>query len=73
MSAMVLVFVALVLAWVGHACLWTALLNNVYGRPLPKYVLKGWRYATGLVLAAFPLLVASGLDVGLARNGFGSG
>ena len=43
-------------------------LNNIYGRPLPKYVLKGWRYATGLVLAAFPLLVASGLDVGFARD-----
>jgi predicted MPP superfamily phosphohydrolase len=72
MSAMVLVFVALVLAWLGHACLWTALLNNIYGRPLPKYVLKGWRYATGLVILAFPLLVESGLEVGITRDDWGA-
>jgi uncharacterized protein len=58
----VLFVIALLLAWVGHACLWTALLNNIYGRPLAKYVLKLWRYATALIILAFPLLVLSVVD-----------
>lgn len=44
------------LAWVGHACIWTALLDRIYGCPLPKLFLKVWRYATGIVILAFPLL-----------------
>lgn len=47
-------------AWVGHACIWTGLLNHLYGRPWPKSFLKAWRYATGVVILAFPLLAASG-------------
>ncbi len=43
-------------AWVGHACLWVTLLNNLYGRPLSKWFLKPWRLLTGVVILAFPLL-----------------
>jgi len=39
--------------WIGHACLWTTLLNMLYSRPLPKHFLKPWRLFTGVVLAAF--------------------
>src|SRR6266540_3576323 len=46
------------LAWVGHACICTAVLNNLYGRRLPKTVLKPVRYLTGLAILAFPLLLA---------------
>jgi uncharacterized protein len=60
MSGMVVLLVALVLvAWVGHACVWTALLNHLYGRPLSKTLLKVWRYLTGLIILAFPLLLWS--------------
>jgi predicted MPP superfamily phosphohydrolase len=60
MSGMLLAVALLVFAlmWIGHACLWTALLNRVYGRPLPKYFLKAWRYLTGIIIAAFPILLA---------------
>ena len=44
-------------AWVGHACLWVSLLNNFYGRALPKSLLKPWRLLTGAVILAFPLLL----------------
>jgi predicted MPP superfamily phosphohydrolase len=50
------------LAWVGHACVWTALLNNLYGRPLPKALLKPWRLITGGVILAFPLLLLSAVN-----------
>jgi predicted MPP superfamily phosphohydrolase len=53
-----LLLLALLAAWVGHACIWTALLNDLYGRPLPKKFLKLWRLGTGVVILAFPLLVA---------------
>jgi hypothetical protein len=45
------------LAWVGHAYILTALLNYVYARPWPKIVLKPWRYLTGALILAFPLLL----------------
>jgi uncharacterized protein len=45
------------LAWVGHAYILTALLNYVYARPWPKPVLKPWRYVTGALILAFPLLL----------------
>lgn len=45
-----------VAAWVGHAYLWTGLLNNLYGRPLPKRFLKPWRLFTGLVILGYPLV-----------------
>jgi predicted MPP superfamily phosphohydrolase len=49
-------------AWAGHAYLWTALLNIVYARPLPKAFLKPWRLFTGLVIVGFPLLLALGFE-----------
>ena len=43
--------------WVGHACIWTYLLNNFYGRRIPKKFLKPWRLFTGiLIVAGLPLL-----------------
>ncbi|MGL4424136.1 MAG: metallophosphoesterase [Gemmataceae bacterium] len=50
--ALWIVFVA---AWVGHAALWTWLLNILYGRPFSKKFLKPWRHFTGLVIVSFPL------------------
>jgi uncharacterized protein len=44
-------------AWVGHAAVWTAVLSHLYGRPLPKLFLKVWRLFTGLVILAFPLIL----------------
>lgn len=41
---------AAVVAWVGHACIWTAVLNDLYGRPISKRFLKLWRLFTGLVI-----------------------
>ncbi len=46
-----------VVAWVGHAAIWTAILSHLYGRPLPKVFLKVWRLFTGLHILAFPLLL----------------
>ncbi|OWK41711.1 metallophosphoesterase [Fimbriiglobus ruber] len=43
--------------WVGHACIWTAVLNNLYGRPITKTFLKPWRAFTGLMILAYPVLV----------------
>ena len=53
-----LVVLLIALAWVGHACICTAVLNYVYGSPLPKLVLKPWRYITGVLILAFPLVLA---------------
>ncbi|MFO0804077.1 MAG: metallophosphoesterase [Gemmataceae bacterium] len=53
---MILIGVALLFAWVGHACIWTTLLNYVYARPYPKPILKPWRLFTGVVILAFPFL-----------------
>jgi len=47
-------------AWVGHACIWTSVLNNLYGRPLPKQFLRPWRYVTGLIILLFPLFACFG-------------
>ncbi len=49
-------------AWVGHACVWTAALNYLYGCPLPKQILKPFRLLVGVVILAFPLLVASAFN-----------
>ena len=49
------VLALLTIAWVGHACIWTSVLNYVYARPYPKKVLKVWRHFTGLVILAFPV------------------
>ncbi len=51
-------------AWVGHACIWVSLLNNLYGRALNKRVLKVWRLLSGLLILAFPLLIPVRLYLG---------
>jgi predicted MPP superfamily phosphohydrolase len=56
-----LLVLAFGVAWVGHACIWVSLLNNFYGRPLPKPFLKPWRLLTGAVILAFPLILLSGI------------
>ena len=58
-----LFFFALIAAWVGHACIWTTLLNSVYARPYPKTILKPWRHFTGFVILAFPLLIAATFEM----------
>lgn len=52
MPMLLLVAVAVGVAWVGHACVWVAVLNNVYARPLPKGPLKAWRFITGAAILA---------------------
>lgn len=54
-----LALLLIVFAWVGHAYILIALLNNLYGRRLPKVLLKPWRFITGGLILAFPLLLAS--------------
>jgi len=70
MSGMVGVPVVLLflVAWVGHACVWVSLLSHLYGRPIPKKLLKLWRLFTGLVILGFPLLIASMFDVAFVRD-----
>lgn len=41
-------------AWVGHAWIWTAQLNYLYGLPLPKWFLKPWRLFTGVLIIGAP-------------------
>jgi uncharacterized protein len=48
-------WIILGVSWIGHAVLWTAFLNRLYGRALPKRFLKLWRLFTGVVILAFPL------------------
>jgi predicted MPP superfamily phosphohydrolase len=54
-----IVWMLLFAAWVGHACLWVFLLNNLYGRALSKQLLKPWRLFTGVVILAFPLMLGA--------------
>src|SRR5205823_2265505 len=49
-------------AWVGHAYLWTSLLNFVYARPYSKDFLKLWRLVTGLIIFGFLLVIAAAFD-----------
>ena len=42
----------LVAGWVGHAYLWTGLLNFLYALPLPKAFLRPWRLFTGVMIVA---------------------
>lgn len=44
-------------AWVGHACIWVAVMNFLFGCPITKRFLKPWRLFTGVLLLAFPLLM----------------
>ncbi len=46
--------------WVGHACVWTMLLNVFYSRYWPKHFLKPWRLFTGAVIGLFPLALILG-------------
>jgi hypothetical protein len=52
----VVTLLVLGIAWVGHAGMWTAVMNHLYGRPLNKTFLKLWRLFTGVVILAFPLI-----------------
>ncbi len=47
----------LLLAGIGHAVFWTALLNHFYGRPWPKSFLRLWRYATAVIIATYPAVI----------------
>jgi predicted MPP superfamily phosphohydrolase len=60
--AVLLMVLLIAFAWVGHAYILTTLLNNLYARSLPKKFLKPWRFITGLLILAFPLLVLSGVN-----------
>jgi hypothetical protein len=44
-------------AWVGHTCIWVALMNFLFGCPIPKLFLKSWRWVTAALLFSFPLLL----------------
>jgi predicted MPP superfamily phosphohydrolase len=57
-----LFFLLFAVAWIGHACIFTSALNYIYGRRLPKAVLKPWRLLTGIVIVAFPFLLTSSID-----------
>lgn len=57
MSGMPMLLLVAAVAWVGHACVWVAVLNNLYARPLPKGPLKAWRFLTGAAILGFPWLV----------------
>ena len=46
--------------WVGHACIWTTLLNVFYSQYWPKHFLKPWRIFTGLLIAGFPIALYFG-------------
>lgn len=56
MTGTPLLLVVAAVAWVGHACIWTALLSNLFGRRLPKPLLKAWRLLTAVIILAFALL-----------------
>ncbi|MBP3959177.1 metallophosphoesterase [Gemmata sp. G18] len=66
---LILLLLAGVVAWIGHACIWTAVLNNVYGHPLPKGLRKGWRLLSGVAILAFPLLISFARSRPLASFG----
>jgi predicted MPP superfamily phosphohydrolase len=56
-------FFLLPLVWVGHAALWTYLLNNLYGRRISKRILKPFRLFVGSVIVSFPALFLSAVRV----------
>ena len=58
-------------AWVGHAAVFTAVLNRLYGLNLPKPILKNYRLATALMVFAFPpLAYAVGIPTSASSPGF---
>jgi|DewCreStandDraft_2_1066082.scaffolds.fasta_scaffold00733_19 predicted MPP superfamily phosphohydrolase len=60
-SPSVCVGLLLLVAGIGHAVLWTALLNHFYGRPWPKSLLRLWRYTTAAIIAAYPAVIGYSL------------
>ncbi|MFO0935320.1 MAG: metallophosphoesterase [Gemmataceae bacterium] len=53
MSSFLVALLTLIVAamiWAGHACLWTYVLNILYGRKLPKPILKAWRIVSFVVI-----------------------
>ena len=52
-------------AWVGHACLWTFLLNFAYAQPLSKRILRPFRLLCGVAIAGFPAVIWLRADVSL--------
>lgn len=66
MIATIVEILAGVVLWVGHACIWTTLLNIFYSQPLPKTFLKLWRLLTGAVIGLFPILLSVQLPDDLA-------
>ena len=64
-----------IVIWIGHACIWTTLLNVFYSQPWPKRFLKPWRLLTGAVIGLFPLALifgprADGTDTPLPLSGY---
>ncbi len=53
------IFIAIVI-WVGHACIWTTLLNVFYSQYWAKHFLKLWRLFTGTVIGLLPLALVFG-------------
>jgi predicted MPP superfamily phosphohydrolase len=43
-------------AWIGHACIWTYLLNNLYARRISKRILKPFRLFVGVVILVAPYI-----------------
>lgn len=52
-----IIYCQFAVAWVGHACIWTATLNYLYGCPVPKKLLKLWRLLSGVAIAAPIVLI----------------
>ena len=44
-------------AWIGHAYWLTGLLNNLYGRPISKFVLRSVRALVGVLILSFPAIL----------------
>lgn len=52
-------WIALAVGWIGHTCVWCSLLNDLYGRALPKKFLRIYRLLTGLlILLGYPMINA---------------
>lgn len=49
-------------AWLGHAVIWTSILNRIYALPLQKHFLKLWRVFTGVVILTFPFFNVVRID-----------
>ncbi len=57
MGEQLLWWAGFLVAWVGHACVWTAILNHAYGQPFPKAFLKPLRLIIGAAIVGFPTLL----------------